>query len=576
MSSAPSSASSEPRVLPLSAGGALGCKNGDEQGTNAEEWGNWFCDILTENPQILSLRERVLPWTGGYSFANVVHAGTTTSPTHLNRYSTLELIYQHLNAIGMYGTAEMLEEETHQRFQLVQQPWDKTDLHVLASMGVSARENAWDYANEPNHKYVDEVLDEDYSAYPHFEDPSEIYKEILDDQLGLVLDEDGSWKASSLRRFVVSLVSNSAIDEEEVEKKLLILQSFTSSYHFFTHLKNIMQLHKLKLPDEETKEKLDKWMSSVDYKGNTLSLMNKWRRLHGLFIGHRTIKAMEKFLKKIYSDPFYEQQVKFIKPALATFPQLRYGMTMSELPATDEPRIPNPQVIFKRGLTILEPDSLEVARQICLVFHKAFKAIHTREVEVALENQKVLPQTPTLIDFFSHGKRFEHLIVETIAMADNKEKAVQRVLEIAEKLLELGNYEATARILKALRKKELKKVQTLSSEKTMVRMKTMSDLSGVDPEFSSIYSAKLSERYVKWDTAIPNMKTEMVLLPKDASPSFIDGLINWKKRKPLGDKTYVLYRFQSRRYTFYPISQIQRIITRGPTMTRIQIEKCLV
>ena len=537
----------------------------------AEEWGRWVTEILTEHPQLLALRERILPWTGGYSFANVVHANTTTSATHLNRFYTLELIYQHLISIGMYETAEMLKYETSHQFQLVEQPWDKTDLHLLVSMGILAKEDPWAEANEPDHQYLNELHEEDASACPHCEDPKEIYKELIDENQGVILGDDGEWKATTLRHFVAFLVTTPTLDDDQTGKWLLILSSFTSSYHFFAHLKQIMKLHKLELPDEETKKKLDERMKNVDYQKNTINILMKWVKIHGLFIGTRTVKAIKKFLGKIVDDPAYAGIRPWTETLLTQLPQLRYGPRAGEVTVIEDPLIPNPRIIFKPSLTIIEPEPLEMARQICLAFHKAFRAVHTREFEVALENQKVLPQTPTLTEFFSCGRRLKNLVLETIATAANRDTATERVLLIVKHLLEMGNYDAVAWILKALRRPELQKVAFLTKEDTT---RTIADLclaAGVDPKNSQEYTKRVESRYSSWLEGIPNMKTEVVLLPKDNSPSFIDGYINWEKRRPLADKTFILYRFQNKSYAFYPVSQIQKVLERGPTMTEAQL-----
>ena len=537
----------------------------------AEEWGRWVTEILTEHPQILALRERILPWTGGYSFANVVHANTTTSATHLNRFATLELIYQHLIAIGMYGTAEMLRQETSHEFQLVEQPWDKTDLQLIVSMGVLAKEDPWADANEPDHQYLSELLEEDSFAVPHEENPDEIYKELLDGSCGLCVGENGVWKASSLRRFVAHLVTATDLQDDEIGKWLLILHSYTSSLHFFTHLKRILELHTLEVPDPETKAKLEQFMQTSDYLKATINIIQKWIKLHGLFIGQRTIKAIRKFVSKIVDDPFYAGIKKWTQTMKTQMQQLKYGSRSGEVTVSQEPDIPNPRIIFKPSLTIIEPETVEVARQICLTFHKAFKAVHTREFEVALENQRTLPQTPTLTEFFGFGRKLKYLVMETIATASDKDRATERIIVIAKHLLDLGNFDAVSWIVKALRRPELKKVAFLAKD---TAIKDLSDLSigaGVDPSNSAKYRETIETRYVAWDEAIPNMKTEIVLLSKDNSPSFIDGLINWEKRRPLADKVFVLYRFQNKPYAFYPVSQIQKVLERGPTMTRAQL-----
>ena len=96
----------------------------------------WLTRLYEEYPEILTLRERVLPWTGGNSMSNLVYTETTSVREHANRYEILELIYGHLLTIGMIQTAKILKKESGHNFQNVTQPWDKTELATLVSLGV--------------------------------------------------------------------------------------------------------------------------------------------------------------------------------------------------------------------------------------------------------------------------------------------------------------------------------------------------------------------------------------------------------------------------------------------------------
>jgi hypothetical protein len=71
----------------------------------AEQRGQWLNQLFTESPQLAALRERLLPWTGGLSFAHVVHSDPAAVLSHLNRHTVLELVFQHMHSIGMHLTA---------------------------------------------------------------------------------------------------------------------------------------------------------------------------------------------------------------------------------------------------------------------------------------------------------------------------------------------------------------------------------------------------------------------------------------------------------------------------------------
>ena len=77
-----------------------------------------------------------------------------------------------------------------------------------------------------------------------------------------------------------------------------------------------------------------------------------------------------------------------------------------------------------------------------------------------------------------------------------------------------------------------------------------------------------------WSAAIPNMIVELETNNDQFSqlPTYQDGLINWDKLRHLSDRSFVMYRIQNQRYNFYPVSQIQKVINKGPTLTEKELE----
>ena len=198
-----------------------------------EERSKWLSKLLAENPQILALRERVLPWTGGYSFSNVVHTDTTAVLSHINRHKILELLYQHLCAIGMNRTAETLQKECGHEFQKIDQRWDKTDLLLLVSLGVLTREDPWEIVEDPHHQFVEEYLEEDFFASPYRENPETIVEELLNPAQNILLIDGeveerlSTIKAASLKRLVVFLAVSSSdqLSDDEIHRFFLTLHS---------------------------------------------------------------------------------------------------------------------------------------------------------------------------------------------------------------------------------------------------------------------------------------------------------------------------------------------------------------
>lgn len=561
--------------------------------TLTEDRSQWLNRVLTEHPELVATRERVLPWTGGYSFSHISHTDRTSFLSHIDRHRMLELIYQHLKSIGMYQTAETVRRESGHDFQRKDQPWDKTDLLLLSSLGVLPREDPWAIQPEAHHHIIAENLEEDFFASTYREDPERIYEELFDRDLNVIWKTEDcektfeNMKAASLRYLIMFLVTSSnaggdilegvVMGDDDVHRFFLILHSITSSQHFFAHLMMLFDCQNMMTGDEEMQRKLLEWRTPL--RRNIINLLKKWINFHGLFIGKQTIKEIERFLRKIIDDPESNKgfDTRIIgRSILDAIPRLTYGSKtgMGSSP-TKMPIVPDPQIIFRPELKIVDPDPEEVARQITLMFHAAFKAVHSREFIVALGSQKASHQTPTLTEFFDFGKKLTFLCVETIYKATDKNQVALQLLEIAKKLDNLYNFAAVACILRALQCFNFLPLPIWNQAQSRKTLHYLSARCGQDLEHRDVYKTVVGDNFAGWEPTIPNLHTELKTEAVDCSPPFIDGLINWEKRWNTSRKTAILYRFQNMAYSFWPIPQIQNVISKGPSMSENQIEEAL-
>ena len=555
----------------------------------------WLSELLSENPQLLALRERVLPWTGGYSFANLVHTDTTAVLSHINRHTVLELVYQHLMAIGMHRTAEKVKEESCHEFQRKKdEPWDKTDLLLLVSLGVLPREDPWSIPADPHHKFVEEHLEEDFVANRHREevDAKKLCEQLIKrDEVRWAKDTPeksfNTMVAASLRYIVVFLATgsatkddemNSAVSDQDQERFFLILHSITRSYHFLEHVTELFWLT-VKDPEEGMLQMSEEERQQL--RRNIINMMKKWVSFHGLFIGGRTIKAIGQFLRKVIDYPQFgpEKLSKFAQPILAWIPNLTYGKKSGKCDEPKcEPEIPDPQIIFRPSLRIIDPKPVEVARQITLMFHKAFSAVHSREFMVALRSQRASHETPTLTEFFEFSDHLEQLCFETIQSASDREDAAEKIMEIGKELgsESLANFAALASVVRALERPEIEALyreDEKKREKWNLYVTTLSQLRetcGSDPAKMAKYNDLVNRRRSGYQPTVPNLRAELNVQRKkgEEEPDYIDGLIAWTWRWQISEKTVMLYQFQNSPYIdqFWPIPQIQKVISRGPRL----------
>lgn len=608
-----------------------GSNSQNQQKPNPEELNDqrsrWLSRLFNENPQLLAYRERTLPWTGGYSFSNVVHSDSTAALYHVNRHKVLELIYQHLSAIGMYQTAEILKEECGHNFQQTEQSWDKTDLLILISLGILPREDPWKIVPDPHHKCVEEEIEEDFFSSQYVENPKNIDKELMDPNYKVVF-KDGlekgheisfhTIKLASLRRLILVAISTTL--DDDLNRFFLSLHLVTSLHHFLDHLIYLFDFE----PPPNSKTSFNREAVRRDI----VNLIKKWVNYHGKFIGKNTIKSISRFQLRIISDPNCSKFYVFANSILQAIKKINLSRSSQMEKPKETPVIPNAQIIFQPNLKITDPSPIEAARQISLLFHNAFKAVYSREFIIAARDQQVSHQTPTLADFSEFGKKFTLLILELIIniclppnyfdssssgfltpnlSSSSVEKVIISLLDIGESLAQLRNFEALACIIRALRCKEILSLPVMQVPANKDKLEILYKKSGEDKSSFQAYLSEVNKYFYSWNPTIPNIRAELKIdllsyysstdsasclfgpylralnsddksstkpsniSSKSSQSSFIDGLINWEQIWSNSERTSIFYRFQHQlSYNFYTIPQIKNVIERGPTINEYQ------
>ena len=536
-----------------------------------EERSQWLTRVMMTRPEYLAMRERALPVSGGYSFSNVTHTMTVSAQSSVNRHAVLELISQHLESIGMYRTAEILANESGHVFQTSGQPWDRTDLHLLTSLAVGHRDDAWNLTPDHNHIYANEYLEEDFFASPYREDPATISQEFYNPSLNVVYEQSrekklNDIKCCSLKRFVVYFAVE-PLNNDEVQLFVLSMPKITSASHFLEHLVTLydMSIDVARSPYDANRNK--------QVKTNVMKFLKQWMS-YG--IGKRAVKLIKDFLLRVQKEETQEECTREIPGMLKALAVYSENLIRTP-PVADgaEPVIPDPHVLFKLSLGLFDPEPVEVARQITLVFHEKFSAIHTLELMTAISQRKTTIQTPTLAEFFSFGDNLMQLLLEAFLNAPEKDKAFNRLFDMAKALYELSNIDALSCLVRILQREDVLTLGGATEEKRR-QIDGYFNMTGEGTSLS-MYEKFIEDQYKKWTPTIPNMNVEL-LRGDDQShkqPDYIEGLINWGKVRKLGERCVVFHRFQNQRYKLISIPQIRKIITRSPELTYTVLEEKL-
>lgn len=544
-----------------------------------EEQAQWLPRVLEEDPELLALRERTLQWTGGISFANMIHTALTASPIVFNRYSILNLIYNHFLMIGMENTAAVLENECGHHFQVLKEPWDRSGLRILTSLGVLNNEDPWNVPLDPNCKFIEESVDEDMFACKYTENPREIYHEILDPTANT--EFKGTEKlftdisALSLRRLAVFAAFGKKyyhLRDDDIATIYLTLQSYTTNEHFLQHLITIYNL------DFNEETAIYEISSKIpDYKLCVVTAMQKWIGMLGLFIGKKTIKLMQKFAQMIVESADKSQDIVECQPIckniLEIISKIKYGQTEIPSPIMVEPKITadTAQKLFSPKFLLINVDPTEVARQITISLYEIYARIPPREFYIALQNKTFDLQTQKINEFFDLAHKFERALLEMIVKHTNKVECMQFIINLSIAIELMNNYTALYSIFKVLTIPELKNViKAAGCEQSIINLNKKL---GPEAEALQWYQTTINSRFEAGVPAIPNLLIDVFNSNATEEPSFIDGKINWQKRMEISRTLRVLYKFQNCPYGFWPVVQIQKVfLTAGQMPEKVLID----
>lgn len=536
-----------------------------------ESRSQWLSQLLSEHPEFLAMRERALPLAGGYSFANVTHTQKVSDISQMDRHTILELISQHLYAIGMYRTAEILARESGHVFQKSDQPWERTDLHLLVSLAVGHREDAWNLPVDVDHKYVEETFDEDLLAAPYREDPLSIQDELYDPTLHVTYDASGQKALSnirtcSLKRLVVTLATTDVSDEDR-HMFFLALNSLTSATHFMEHLVTLYDM-------EIDKARLTLSGCPAEPLGvcrNILLLLKKWINFR---MSKRILELVRQFASRALNEPKRCDPEKELSGILKMLVKQTGQEKEYDPLAMEAPVISNALRLFAPNLGLFDPDAIEVARQITLICHEKFASVHPLEFIIAISNRATTVRTPTLAEFFEFGDSLTLIVAETFLNTEKKSFAFERILAIARQLAELNNLDALACIVRFLRRPEVWFFGKGVELDDLWARSGEADRKAT--ERPTPYDLAIQKQFEKWGTTIPNMHVELksgVKGPRE--PDYVDGLLNWGKVVPHAKRCLVLNRFQTKQYPFTVIPQIQKVILKGAESSAVALQERL-
>ena len=549
-----------------------------EKGIPVNERCMWIPEAMETNDEAVEMRERTRNWFGSYSYGRLKRVNFTTCSNQLDRFRVLQLIYQYLHSIGLHHVADSLCAESKLEYQRKDQNMERTDLRLIISMSLGPRDYLWDDTGLENINMMSEMYDDDNNSVRFEEklgtgcEPAD-YESEMKFVEGAEKHTFAAIESTTIHALVCALIINNPdfIDKKGRNTVFATLSSICHATHFFAHIQSIYATHE-------------------NLQNNVMELIDDWISFSGLFIGKKTLGAIAYFLGMAENEKAkdiiakigqldYGHPLKFTehKPApIMTYEKYEGELTKEQLSKESEAaaKLLNP------NLTIADPVPEETARQITLITQRLFSRINPYEFYNAISSREYGALTQGLIELHEFGYKLKKLVIGTIVNEGNKEKAARNmgiVIQIAEKLLELNNFESVSWIVDAFQSKAIANLSgiyaSLGAEKCSIMNNLIEKFNSSNK--SQEYESKILECISNKLPAVPNVRYELEIISAYAygGEDFPDMKINMQKRCRIGNVACRFIDLQNVHYNFADISQIQDVMSRGCSVSKENINK---
>lgn len=224
------------------------------------------------------------------------------------------------------------------------------------------------------------------------------------------------------------------------------------------------------------------------------------------------------------------------------------------------------------GITFLDLDELEIARQLSISEHHVYAEIQPVELqELAWSKDKLKYRAPNVLEMIQRFNKFSNAVSVMVTAPPKlklRKKAIEKLVRIAEHLLEMNSFNMVMAILSGFQNAA---THRLHHSFGAVAKKTQESIDNLNQLMSSQNSYKAYRdtlNQVK-PPAIPFLGVYLsdLTFVDEGNPKMIGELYNFRKRQLEYDIIIQVLRFQDSAYQFKLIPKFSSIINALPNMT---------
>ncbi|OHT11048.1 RasGEF domain containing protein [Tritrichomonas foetus] len=551
---------------------------------------DWLQRVLEKHPDIKELRECVNPVARAAAFARLYLPSNRLIPHEL----LLALISQHLRTLGLSESQASLHSEWGSDFNI---PPHKlySQLALLVQRGVHRAERFWELAIPSVHSFdsikltqpaLDEEISRTIGAAPNVvEDKMPLTEETPEDPR-FVRFEGNFTKFSeaepveaSLNQIIYFITSGDqqvANFTEITSAICLTISSYASSKIFFTKLRDrYLQIRAQEQSKSLNSPHMSQQIENTDESKNKNEEGNESRQ--ALL---RCVKVFKEWIRGAINDiepQILDSAMKFVeKEMMPVVPQLCQKMfegrtdgniqRMKQLESKAPPiSIEKCKGLWTGDFSLFDLPPIEFARQLTVWSSTRYYAIKRCELlDCAWDKPRLKYRAPNVIALTLHYNRLSQWAEYQILSEKNLKKRIARMeelVEIAHLLFEMQNYYDAMAVLSCFDSPDIYRLKmhlSMMQQQSQDHLNNMLEQCEADGNFSKL--RKLYEdALLHSKPVLPYIGVLLSDLFKyyDATPSFINGLINVRKCKGVYKMISKIEVFMRDKFCFLPIDQVQ-------------------
>ncbi|KAJ6253455.1 guanine nucleotide exchange factor [Anaeramoeba flamelloides] len=385
---------------------------------------------------------------------------------------------------------------------------------------------------------------------------------------------------ANVNKLIQHLIHPIHYEEEFIQAFLMTYHDFLSPEHLFLKIiqrHKIPPLKKIEIDqngvDENESVKIQKKREN-EYKQkkkiiqkNTLEVLDFWFDNYFSDFSPIIIESLKSFLENEAMKE-YRNETRALINKINTYKESNLkkndNTNIAILKKVPPPDPVTPKTLFSPTFGLSDVKPLEFARQMTLFFHSLYKNIQPFELVDqgwSKKNKKI--KAPNIIKMIDKFNDFSNYVVECIVSQTTvrkRSKEYVRWIKVAKILKSFNNFDSLLCITASLNNPCCKRLHRTINEISKNYLTTLEQLKVI---------VSTNEGYKKYRQALD--LAELPVIPylgvfltdltfiSDGSPSIVNGLINFSKKKILYNVISKIQNYQTKDYNFFEIFQIQEL-----------------